>query len=295
MLKIAHISDLHFSKVTLNPFQFFSKRWLGNCNLIFSRNKAHSISSLEEIAKILIQEKVEIVFITGDLSTTSRSIEFKQAKEWIDSLKKNGLKVFTLPGNHDHYTKQAYKKKLFYEYFVNSDFPFLFKDLACSLKKEKVEAFALNDNWQCILLDAVVPTSLWASTGLFSEDMELSLIKVLKKMPANKNTLLLCHFPYFCTDTARKQLLGRERLKKLLENSSITLYLHGHTHNQSIATLYPELPTTLDAGSCSHVKNGSFHIMELKKNEANLIVYRHKNKPWEIERKVSFSFRKFDE
>jgi len=294
LLKIAHLSDLHFSKVTYHPSQFFSKRWLGNLNLIFSRRKGHSVAQLDEIANILIKEKADIAFITGDLSTTSRPEEFEGAKRWIDGLKKAGIKTIVLPGNHDHYTKSSYKKKLFYDYFINEDFPYLLPDQARSLKSEKIEAVKLSDHWQCISLDAVIPTSLWASTGLFSKEMEKALLSALEKLPSDKNTIILCHFPYFCTDTLRKQLIGRERLKKILEDYPIKLYLHGHTHNQTLASLYPELPNTLDSGSSSHVKDGSFHLMELQEDRASVTVYVHRSKSWQIEKKANFSFEELD-
>ena len=38
-LRIAHISDLHFAKLSLNPFQIFSKRFIGNANSLLSRKK----------------------------------------------------------------------------------------------------------------------------------------------------------------------------------------------------------------------------------------------------------------
>ena len=103
---------------------------------------------------------------------------------------------------------------------------------------------------------------------------------------------MLSHFPFFCADTLRKQLIGRRNLKAILEKYTVALFLHGHTHNQTIANLYPELPIVLDSGSCSHVKRGSFHILQLSKNSVELSVYTHHQKPWQVEKKASFFFRK---
>lgn len=293
MLKIAHLSDLHYSCVTYSPRQFFSKRWIGNLNLIFSRKKGHSEFQVESIGQLLIEEKVDIVFITGDLSTTSRPKEFQKAAAFIKRLKDHKIKTIIMPGNHDHYTKTSYRKKLFYEHFTNLDFPFLFKDEAVSLKDEKIEAVRINESWCCITLDVVIPTSLVMSTGLFSKDLEEKLISVLKKIPSSMKIMMLSHFPFFCTDSLRKRLIRRNALKRILEEFSVCIYMHGHTHNQTIANLYPELPLVLDAGSCSSVKKGSFHLLDLTKDRVDLTVVNRKDDSWKKTRKESFSFENF--
>lgn len=279
-MKIAHISDLHFSKLTLSPLQFFSKRWIGNLNLFFSRKKGHSPKQVYNILKILEKHEVECVFITGDLSTTSRASEFLLALEFIEEIRKKGIKTIVLPGNHDHYTKSAYKKKLFYSYFTNTDFPYLFKDKAVSLKNEGIEAVKLNDHYCAITLDAVVATSLVMSTGLFSEEIEKKLIDVLENIPQGLNTLVLCHFPFFCIDSYRKRLIRKEKLKTILEKYNVSIYFHGHTHNHSIANLQPELPLILDSGSCSRVKEGYFNILNLDQDKVGISVYKSHYLDW---------------
>lgn len=258
---------------------------------MLSRRIGHSEKQVHQIIEILSKEKVEIVFITGDLSTTSRVQEFKKASQFIDTLKNRGIKTIILPGNHDHYTKRVYERKLFYSHFTNCDFPFLFKDLATSLKDEKIEAVLLNDHWCCIAIDVVIPTSLFLSTGLFSEELEKRLIAVLEKIPSHLKIMLICHYPFFCNDSFRKRMVRKKALKKVLEKYNVTLYLHGHTHNQTIANLLPDLPLLLDSGSLSHVKNGSFHRMDLKKDNMDLSVFEISKNGWEKKRKESFSLK----
>src|SRR5579871_4764227 len=110
LFRFAHISDLHFSNITFNPAQFLSKRWIGNGNLIFSRKHVFCSNHLPELATFFKELNIDAVLITGDLSSTSLHSEFARGKAFIDSLKQH-FKVFTLPGNHDHYTKRAYKKR----------------------------------------------------------------------------------------------------------------------------------------------------------------------------------------
>src|SRR5262245_998312 len=114
--RIAHISDLHFSKLTWNPSQLFSKRWLGNVNLLLARKHAFDAEGLTTLLPLFIDRKVDAVIVSGDLSSTSHEKEFLLAQEFLDVLQKEGFKVFTIPGSHDHYTKSAYREKLFYEF-----------------------------------------------------------------------------------------------------------------------------------------------------------------------------------
>ena len=66
-LRIAHLSDLHFSKFTLSPSQFFSKRFLGNANLLFSRGRAFKPHKIVGFGDFLDQIRVDLVIISGDL------------------------------------------------------------------------------------------------------------------------------------------------------------------------------------------------------------------------------------
>ena len=156
-----------FSKVTFSPLQFFSKRWVGNVNLLFSRGKKHNVSQLDSLSRILVEQEVDILCITGDLSTTGRHVEFCMACTWLETLRSQGIKTIVLPGNHDHYTNEGYQKNLFYKYFSNKDFPFLFPHLGNSLQKEKIEAVELNEDWIAICLDTAIPTSWFSSLQAF--------------------------------------------------------------------------------------------------------------------------------
>jgi len=80
MVTIAHISDLHFSKISFNPLQFFSKRWAGNFNLLLNRpsqrNNTHPFSLLPLFKK----RGVSHVIISGDLTSTATDAEYLLAQ-----------------------------------------------------------------------------------------------------------------------------------------------------------------------------------------------------------------------
>src|SRR5262249_34277051 len=117
LFRLAHISDLHFSKLTAHPSQFFSKRWIGNLNLLLARKHAFDPQSLTTLLPLFHERAIDAVLITGDLTSTSHPKEFLLAKAFVDTLRSEKFQVFTLPGNHDHYTKNAYRQRRFYQFF----------------------------------------------------------------------------------------------------------------------------------------------------------------------------------
>jgi len=164
-LRIAHISDLHFARVCFNPLQFLSKRWVGNFNSLLTRKNAFLPEKLFYLPDLFKKIQVDHIIISGDLTTTSLHKEFKAAKELVDALSKTGIPLYVIPGNHDHYTKSAYKKRIFYDYFPSSfdeKCPFNLKDDGLTLKP-------LGNNWSLIALDTTLATPLFSSYGYFSK------------------------------------------------------------------------------------------------------------------------------
>ena len=261
-IRIAHISDLHFSKPSLHPGQFFSKRWLGNLNLLFSRKKDFDTERLQSLANLYQELKVNYLIITGDLSTTSLESEFSEAAEFIEQFKKVGIEVFCLPGNHDHYTKKAFQQKLFYHYFPSNFSP---EKTSASLREEGVTLKHLGEGWWLIAIETALATSLISSRGFFSPELEKNLTKILLQLPKDDKVILANHFPLFNNDGPRKALKRASALQEQLQKfPNVKLYLHGHTHRQCIADLRANnLPIVLDSGSASHCERGSWNLIEI--------------------------------
>lgn len=277
-IKIAHISDLHFSHLTFSPSQFFSKRWIGNINLIFSRKQDYQPEKLQGLADYFAEAGVTHLFITGDLSTTSLDEEFKKAKDFIESFEKVGIQVFAIPGNHDHYTKSSYKENTFY-YFFKERFT---ETCPFSLKTNRVTASRLSPKWWIAAMDTAYATSLISSRGRFSENIETELRTLLSKIPKDENILILNHFPLFQNDSPRKELLRADALQKLLRgHPNVKLYLHGHSHRHCIADLRScGYPVVLDSGSTARHREGTWNLLELFDDRCNITAFQHKNGDW---------------
>jgi len=285
MKRIAHISDLHFSKIMLHPSILFSKRLIGTLNLIFNRKKSYSQKHLVNLNELLTSLDVNYLFVTGDLTCTSSNEEFAKAKDFLKSIDKK-IEPFVIPGNHDQYTKKAYKNSLFYDYFNSHRANFLKK-----LTNEKIEICPISEKWYYIGLDTCIPTPLFSCWGYFSKELEQHLEEVLNEIPKDKNIVLVNHFPIFHKTSKRKALKRRDRLIDIIKKyPNIKIYLHGHTHFPSIKKLN-NLPYMICSGCISYKKNASFNILEIGDESCKVINYLWKDDKWQINKthKILFS------
>lgn len=258
-MKIAHISDLHLVKRSWNPIQFFSKRWLGNLNSLFIRRKDFDYRKLEKLPSYFQSHGVSHVIISGDLTTTADTPEFELARGFTTSLEKAGLEVICIPGNHDHYTRAAYRNRTFYNYFSST----WDSSLKWNLITDGVTAKKLCPGWWIVGLDTACSTSWVYSTGYFHPRIEKALDELLTTLP--ENILLVNHFPFFQHESKRKVLLRGPSLQQLIEKyPQVKIYCHGHTHRRCIAPLHASgLPLILDPGSTTHRSNDGWHLIEI--------------------------------
>ncbi len=285
-MKLAHLSDLHFSNWDWNPAQFFSKRWLGNLNFLFGRRRIFSHDRLALLPAFYKKQGISHVIITGDLSTTSAPAEFQKAKEFVRSLEAEGLTVLCIPGNHDQYTREAYKNQLFYDYFPTT----WDSKSSYNLKEHGMSALKISDSWWLVGLDTALATSWFFSSGYFSENTEKNLIDFLSKLPKGEQVILFSHFPFFQHETPRKRLQRGDALRQILERfPQVKIYCHGHTHRQCLADLRAsQLPIIFDSGSTVHRDRGTWHQLTLTSEKIITDVFAWKDDEWQPVQQVSY-------
>ncbi len=276
-MRIAHISDLHFSNFSFRLDQFFSKRWLGNLNCIINRSDVLSTKRIYSLIDIFKKQKITDVIVSGDLTTTSSKAEFQQASNFIEKLKAEGLLTYLIPGNHDHYIPHAYKKKIFYRYFPSKQSHVL----TYNLKDEGVTAIRWKNRWWLVLMDTTLSTSFFSSNGYFSPLVEKHFLNLLKEVPPNEKILLVNHFPFFQHDQPKRRLKRGHILEKIIQNHpKIQIYLHGHTHRRCIADLRQNrFPLILDSGSTAY-RFGSWNLLDLNENSCFLSCFNWEKDTW---------------
>ena len=271
-LRLAQISDFHFTKITWNPFRLFSKRLLGNLNWVMARKSNFSEAQIQKLPDLLKSLRIDRVLLGGDFTTTSLKKEYEAANEFVKNLTAPWIAI---PGNHDQYTYRSYRQKHFYRYFTNNR-PINHKADFFTLKDHRIEAHRLSPKWWILALDTAVATNPYSSNGLFSEKQEQYLEEILSALPPDASILLFNHYPFFQNDIARHNLLRGPALEAVLRKEPrIKAYLHGHSHRHTIADLQPSgLPVILDGGCSADCEKGSWNLLEIDDRGLKIDVYR---------------------
>lgn len=276
-MRIAQISDFHFTHITWNPFRLFSKRLFGNLYWLFNRKKIFFPEQLAPLPKLFTELQVDWVLLGGDFTTTSLKEEFKKAVQFVSKISQPWIAI---PGNHDHYTRRSHRQKHYYRYLSNRPARFF------SLEKQGVEAHLISPNWWIVALDTAHPTPPHSSEGLFSEALEKNLETLLKLIPSQDAILLFNHYPFFQNDASHRNLRRGEELQKLLQrHPRIRIYAHGHTHRHTIADLQAnQLPLILDSG-CPAQGQGTWNLIDFASQGCTVTSYQWDNqwKPFRTE------------
>ena len=258
-MKIAHLSDPHFSHIRFTPELFKTKRWLGTLNLFLLRQNHYQTSHLVDLPGFLKALNPNHICITGDFSSLALDSEFAEAKAFTKSL---GHPFFHLPGNHDAYTKESEEQQTYYHYFPSSD-----------LQRQRVEKRPLGEGWWWVGLDCARANSLLYSNGCFYPSMEKALDKILESIPYGDRVIIGNHFPLYPAGRPKHDLeRGPELLGLLQRYPQVKLYLHGHDHTPYIRE--KRIPA-LNAGSCARKKNGSFYILDLTEDHCQVTRYAY--------------------
>ena len=248
-MKIAHISDIHFFYPHFHLKDFISNAWIGKVNALFNRRNMFITDHLDQFIQSLVNEEVETVIITGDLTTTADEREFLNAKSFIKKMIDKGIKVYGLPGNHDLYTKKSKQENRFYKLL----------DILPTFSSEILHHEVIKEKWDLILLDNTMINSPLKANGLFSKEHESILSEILSK---DSNVIVANHFPLKDSSESHR-LIGAKYLENLLVNHPYTtIYLHGHTHKTSYNKAGKNLHVINSSESCVNGKY-TYHIIEL--------------------------------
>jgi predicted phosphodiesterase len=276
-LKVAHLSDIHFFHLNKSLSQFFNKRFLANFNALFTREKLLDSNLAYKVLPFLKKQGVTHLIISGDFTSSSSAQEFRLMQEYVKEINNQGFKLFSLPGNHDAYTKSAHRNQLFFSYLsglVN------FKgDTTHSLVDDGVVAYNILEPWWLVLLDCSSSTAWHKSTGVFSKKIEKSLTSLLDSLPSKSEITVTCHYPFEKFRFPKAHLERGHILEEILANDKrIRIYLHGHRHNPRIEQAQNMI--LADSGSISLKKSSSFNLLEFSATKCEIVPYQHTNNDW---------------
>lgn len=239
--------------------------------------RAHDPERVQDLLEILPSLKVTHLAIAGDLTTTSAKKEFQLAKEFISTVQEQNIVVFSIPGNHDHYTKRAVQEKRFFKTFEHlldfySDEPKGF-----TLNEQHVSAHILGNYHWLVLMDTTHSTPWFKATGEYTHAHDHHLRALLEKIPSDHNALVMNHFPLHGLMKEKHALINRKRLAETLSAfPQVKAYIHGHDHKAAYTPSSSYL--TLNPGSLTMRGNEHFLIIDYSPDHPGIEEYAYTSK-----------------
>jgi len=229
-MRLAHISDLHVLDTTgVSWTRYMNKRLTGLANLWTLRRHGHPVEIFDALMQHLQKQAYDHVALTGDISNLALESEFERAKAGLSLL--GGPQALSLvPGNHDAYTRGAYRSQRFESYFGE----WMPQEPSSQGAVQYPIVKRLGDI-TIIALSSAVPTPPIVSRGTLGTP-QLSRLAQICQSPeiASTFTVVLVHHNIHARSKPRKDrmtcLTDRDALIDTLFVGKVNLLLHGHTH-----------------------------------------------------------------
>ena len=222
--RLVHLSDPHLAvDIPFSVRLVTNKRIVGWLNLHFNRSKLHSNDVAFHAVDAIRLVAPDHVVVTGDLSNLAMDREFRLARTWLDALGLSPQQVTVVPGNHDAYVPDAWRRVALLEavrpYMTSDDgtagsFPVMRTRGPVSL----------------VGLSSAVPSPplmAWGKLGRRQlEDVDSSLERTRGQF-----RIICCHHPVQ-SGVGRwdNRLIDAESLRRILARQGAELILHGHLH-----------------------------------------------------------------
>jgi 3',5'-cyclic AMP phosphodiesterase CpdA len=265
MTRLAHLSDLHATRVRLLRLaDFASKRLLGWLSWRARRGKTHCAEVLEALLRDLSSGAADHIVVTGDLTNVACEHEFEQARAWLECLGPPE-RVSIVPGNHDAYVAiprgRSWDR---WSAYLDSDggaapggFPTL----------------RVRGSLALVGVCSARPSAPLLATGRLGAEQLERLDKLLADLADSPLCrVLLVHHPIIDGAASRRRALtDAAALRGVLARSGADLVLHGHGHR----TMFGEIPgphgsipvvgvrSSSDIGHKPH-KRAQYHLYEIE-------------------------------
>jgi 3',5'-cyclic AMP phosphodiesterase CpdA len=244
MVKIAHISDLHLLALSgATPLRLMNKRITGFLNLKLRRAHEHQAYALCAVAHALRERSdIDHLVITGDLTNLSLDSEFDAARAFLkDELALDPSRVSIIPGNHDAYTRGAYRSHRFERYFAEYISTELLNGSAI-VDAPPFPFVRLRGEAAIIGLSSAVPRPPMMASGKIGRLQLLALHALLAHREVKSRTpVILVHHPWHAPPNPAKAALNgledADELLRVLDELPRGLLLHGHQHRRVHRTI----------------------------------------------------------
>ncbi len=236
---LAQISDPHLSSlVGVRIGDLLNKRAFGYLSWRLHRRAEHRSEILSALVHDLRAVGPDHTVVTGDLTHVGLPSEFRQVREWLDSLG-SPADVTVIPGNHDAYVTTAWNRTfaLWTPYMVSDPRG---ADTASSVNAKAIfPSLRVRGRAALIGLSTARPSAPFLAVGSLGSDQLQKLGRILEETSRQGlcRILLIHHPPFAGTVVWRKRLTDSASLRAVLTRHGAELVLHGHTHRTSLAQI----------------------------------------------------------
>ena len=241
MRTLLHLSDLHFGRVDealLQPLRCFAER-------------------LEP----------DLVVISGDLTQRARTAQFKQARQFLDSLPQPQIVV---PGNHDVPMHNVFSR---FATPLRKYRQIICDDLQPAYADEEISVIGINTS-----------RSLTFKNGRINEEQTMRLRDALDTVPSTATKIVVSHHPFDLSEQHDpRELVGRATLAmETFVDCDVDLLLAGHLHTSETGDTSARYPheeyaaLMVQAGTATSTRErgevNSFNVLNIE--SAQIIVRR---------------------
>jgi len=219
-VRIIHLSDIHVWRYEFNPIHLLNKRAVGVFSLVVGRARKFRLERLHEVVARVLSRSPDHILITGDLTTTALSAEFREARGALADLLADPSRVTVIPGNHDRYTNGSVRYRQFETWFgayaPELDYPWLRR---------------LDEDTAILGLD---PTRAHLSARGNLPPIQLNQARELvQERP--RRLIVACHYPVaaplpYVSELAPKRMKNAAEVASWLQGVGPHLYCCGHVH-----------------------------------------------------------------
>lgn len=222
--KLIHFSDTHEAAALENWRAFFDKRIVGFLNSRVIRKARYDRSRIEPAVKMMLEEKPDAIFFTGDAVSCGQPGEFARALPFFEPILNSRIPFFYTPGNHDAYVKDSACAEAFRNFT---------RTMTRGQAGPEDYPFAVDlEGFRVILLNCARPTAVVSSCGFLPEKAKAFLKKEAEHFKT-KPVICAGHFPILERMPVRRfrhRLYGARVASEMIRDRVIDLSLCGHVH-----------------------------------------------------------------
>jgi len=236
MFLLAHLSDVHLAPLPHAPLkELLGKRISGFLSWQYNRQKMHSRTIADLLARDIIETKPDHVAITGDMVNIALENEFIQAHAWLQEFGENDW-ISVVPGNHDAYVPMPNEKGIgtWHSYMTSN----IQNDNHTNCFAGSFPFVRLHDDIAIIGVSTAIPTAPFVAGGRIGADQLAALEKILQDL-GKKNLcriIMIHHPPLPGQNKWRKALWDAAEFTDILKRQGAELVLHGHNHTHMFQT-----------------------------------------------------------